>query len=96
MSREPPGCYFGERVLLPECSSRCLWSDVFSTWTPSRSCTNGVMLDFHFEENTMYCTKLLLERAITARSKMEKPSDEPPTEQEHMPGDRADQRTVSS
>ena len=23
MSREPPGYYFGKRVLLPECSSRC-------------------------------------------------------------------------
>ena len=32
-SREPPGYYFGERVLGPECSSRWLWSDVFLTWT---------------------------------------------------------------
>ena len=64
MSRVPPGYYFGERMLLPECSSRWLSSDVFSTWTPSRGCINGGMLDFLSEEKTMYCTKLLLERAV--------------------------------
>ena len=32
----------------------------------------------------------------TARNKTEKPSDELPIDQEHRPGDRADQRTVSS
>ena len=31
MSREPPGYYFGNRVLLPECSCRWPWSDVFPT-----------------------------------------------------------------
>ena len=49
------------------------------------------MLDFLPEENTMYCTKLLLERALIARNKTEKPSDEPPNDQEHRPGDRANQ-----
>ena len=63
LSREPPGYYFGKRALLPECSSRWLWSDVLSTWTPSRGCTNGGMLNFFCEENTLYCTKLL-ERAV--------------------------------
>ena len=33
LSREPPGYYFGERISRPECSSRWLWSDAFSTWT---------------------------------------------------------------
>ena len=31
LSREPPGYFFGERVLLLEYSSRWLWSDVLST-----------------------------------------------------------------
>ena len=31
------------------------------------------------------------ERRFIARNKTEKPSDEPPTDQEHRPGDRADQ-----
>ena len=35
ISREPPGYYFGKRVLLVECSSRWPWSDVFSTCTLS-------------------------------------------------------------
>ena len=41
----------------------------------------------------MFCTKLLLERAAAycQELKTEKPSDEPPTDQEHRPGDRADQ-----
>ena len=69
MSKEPPGYYYGERVLLPECSSRCLWSDAFSTWTLSRGCINKGMLDFLSEENTMYCTKLLLERAVYCQEK---------------------------
>ena len=43
ISREPHGYYFGERLLLPECSSRWLWSDMFSTWTllPGAASTKG-------------------------------------------------------
>ena len=55
LSREPPGYYFGERVLRPECSSRWLRSDVFSTWTSSGSCMDGGMLDFLCQEKTL-CT----------------------------------------
>ena len=40
------------------------WSDVFSTWTPPRGYIDKGMLDFLSEEKTMYCTKLLLERAV--------------------------------
>ena len=53
------------------------------------------MMDFLSEEKIMFCTKLLLERAV-ARDKTEKTSDEPPTDQEHRPEDRADQRIVYS
>ena len=56
LSRDPPGYYFGERVLRPECSSRWLWSDVFSTWTSAGGCMDGGMLDFLCEENTP-CTE---------------------------------------
>ena len=38
----------------------------------------------------MCCTKLLLERAVYCQEH-EKPSDEPPTDQEHRSGDGADQ-----
>ena len=92
MSKEPPEYYFGKRVLLPKCSCRWPWSNVFSIWRPPRGCINKGILDFLSEENTVCCTKLLLERAaVFARNKKEKPSDEPPTDQEHRPGDRADQ-----
>ena len=93
LSREPPGHYFGERVLLPECSSRWLWSDVFSTWTPSRGCINDGMLEFVSDEKTRLCTvrNYYWSERFIARNKTEKPSDEPPTDQEHRPGDRADQ-----
>ena len=63
ISREPPGYYFGKRVLLPECSCRWPWSDVLSTWTSPRDCINKGMLDFLSEDKTVYCTKLLLEQA---------------------------------
>ena len=63
MSREPPGYYFGKRVLLPECSSRWPWSDEYSTLTSPRGCISKGVLDFLPEEKTMCCTNLLLERA---------------------------------
>ena len=56
-----------------------------------RGCINKGMLDFLSGENTMCCTKLLLEQRFIARIKTDKPSDEPPTDQEHRPGNRADQ-----
>ena len=64
ISREPPGYFFEETGLLPECLTRWTRSDVFSTWTPPRGCINKGMLDFLSEDKTMYCTKLLLERAV--------------------------------
>ena len=52
------------------------------------------MLDFLSEEKTRLCAVLNYyywsERFI-ASNKTEKPSDESPTDQEHRPGDRADQ-----
>ena len=65
MSREPPGYYIGKSVFLPECSGRWPWNDVIPTWTSPRGCIiNRGMLDFLSEDKkTMYCTKLLLERA---------------------------------
>ena len=39
----------------------------------------------------MYCRKHYRSVRFTARNKTEKPSDEPPTDHEHRPGDRADQ-----
>ena len=38
LSREPPGYYFGERVLRPEYSNRWLWRHMFSTWTSAAGC----------------------------------------------------------
>ena len=87
MSREPPGYYFGKKVLLPECSSRWPWSDVFSAWTFPRGCINK--RDAGFSLRTRLCTAR--NYYWSERNKTEKPFDEPPTDQEHRLGDRADQ-----
>ena len=80
--KEPPGYYFGERVLLPECSSRWPWSDVFSTWTllPGAASTKGC---WTFFLRTRLCTvrNYYWSERFIARN----------TDQEHRPGDRADQ-----
>ena len=47
------------------------------------------MLDFLSEENTRLCT--VRNYYWSEQNKTEKPSDEPPTNQEHRPGVRADQ-----
>ena len=51
------------------------------------------MLDFFSEEKTTLCAvrNYYWSERFIARNKTEKPSDEPPTDQEHGPGDRADQ-----
>ena len=92
ISREPPGYYFGERVLLPKCSSRWPWSDVFSTWTllPGTASTKGCRIFFLKKIPCTVRNYYWSERFI-ARNKTEKSSDESPTDQEHRPRDRADQ-----
>ena len=92
MSKEPPWYYFGERVFLPECSSRWPWSDVFSTWTllPGAASIKGCWTFFLRKRLCTERNYYWSERFI-AWNKTEKPSDEPPTDQEHRPGDRADQ-----
>ena len=51
------------------------------------------MLDFLSEVKTRLCTvrNYYWSERFIARNKTEKPSDEPATDQEHRPGDRADQ-----
>ena len=92
ISREPPGYFFEERVFLPECSSRWSWSDVSSTWTLflGAASTKGC---WTFFLRTRLCTvrNYYWSERFIARNKTEKPSDEPPTDQEHRSGDRADQ-----
>ena len=92
ISREPPGYYFGKRVLLPECSSRWPWSDVFSTWTllPGAASTKGCWT-FFLRKRLYAVRNYYRSKRFIARNKAEKPSDESPTDQEHSPGDRADQ-----
>ena len=87
ISKEPPRYYFGKKVLLPESSCRWPSSDVLSTWTSPRGCINKGMLDFFLR--TRLCTAR--NYYWSEQKKAEKPSDEPPTDQEHRPGDRADQ-----
>ena len=91
LSRESPGYYFEESVLRPECSSRWLWSDVFSTWTSSGGCMDGGILDFLCEEKTLRTVRSYWTKHFITGDKMEKSSDEPPTDQEPRPGDQADQ-----
>ena len=92
MSREPPGYYFGERVLLPECSSRWPWSNVFSTWTllPGAASTKGCWT-FFLRIRLCAVRNYYWSERLIARNETEKSSDEPATDQEHRPGDRADQ-----
>ena len=55
--QESRGYYFGERVLRPECSSRWLWSNVYSTWTSAGEMhgqTGAECFCFFCEENTLY------------------------------------------
>ena len=82
MSREPPGYYFGKRVLIPEYS--CRWSSlerrvVHLELPPQVAYTR--MLEFLFLSYYYW----------SEQNKTEKPSDEPPTDREHRPGVRADQ-----
>ena len=92
ISREPPGYYFEKRVLLTECSNRWPWSDVFSTWTllPGAASTKGCWT-FFLRKRLCAVRNYYWSKRFIARNKTEKPSDEPPTDQEHRPGDRADQ-----
>ena len=88
ISREPPGYYFGKRVLLPECSCRWPWSDVLSILTSPTGCINR---DLEFlSPRTRLCTTAR-NYSWSEQNKTEKPSDKLPTGQEHRPGVRADQ-----
>ena len=49
------------------------------------------MLDLLCEEKTLCTVRSYWSEQLIAGNKMEKSSDEPPTDQEHRPGDRADQ-----
>ena len=61
LSREPPGYYFGERVLHPECSNQWFWSDVFSTSTSTTGCIHLRDAGFALggKDTVVYCTKPL-------------------------------------
>ena len=90
MSREPPGYYFGKRVLRPECS--CRWPSLerravhfdFS----HRAASSTGMLEFLFLRTRLYTARSYY---WSEQNETEKPSDEPPTDREHWPGARADQ-----
>ena len=87
MSREPPGYYFGKRVLFPECS--CRWSSLERRavhFDFSYGAASTGMLEFLFLRTRLYRSYYWSEQNET-----EKPSDEPPTDREHRPGARADQ-----
>ena len=91
ISREPPGYYFEENILLPECSSRWPWSDVFFTWTPPRAASTKGCWTFFLRKRLCAVRNYYWSERFIAKNKTEKSSDEPPTDQEHRPGDRADQ-----
>ena len=90
MSREPPGYYFGKRVLLPECL--CRWPSLerravhFDFSHGAAASTR--MLEFLFLRTRLCTTPNYY---WSEQNETEKPSNEPPTDQEDRPGDRADQ-----
>ena len=89
MSREPPGYYFGKRVLPPECSCRWPWSDVFSFLTSPTGLHHQERDAGIFFLRTRLCTTQ--NYYWSEQNKTEKTFDEPPIDQEHRPGVRADQ-----
>ena len=91
MSREPPGYYFGRRVLFPECS--CRWPSlerraVHFAFSHGGAASTGMMLEFLFLRTRLYTARSYY---WSEQNETEKPSDEPPTDLEHRPGARADQ-----
>ena len=90
LSREPPGYSFGKRVLLPECS--CRWPSLerralhFDFFHGAASSREGCWILFL---RTRLCSTR--NYSWSEQNKTEKPSDEPPTDQEHRSGVRADQ-----
>ena len=89
MSREPPGYYFGKRVLFPECS--CRWPSLERRavhFDFSYGAASTGMLEFLFLRTRLYTARSYY---WSEQNETEKPSDEPPTDQEHRPGARADQ-----
>ena len=59
--------------------------------SPPRGCINKEMLDFLSEEILCAVRNYYWSERFIARNTTEKPSDEPPTDQEHRSGDGADQ-----
>ena len=89
MSREPPGYYFGKRVLRPECS--CRWPSLERRavhFDFSYGAASTGMLEFLFLRTRLYTARSYY---WSEQNETEKPSDEPPTDREHRPGARADQ-----
>ena len=89
MSREPPGYYFGKRVLFPECS--CRWPSLERRavhFDFSYGAASTGMLEFLFLRIRLYTARSYY---WSEQNETEKPSDEPPTDREHRPGARADQ-----
>ena len=78
MSREPPGYYFGKRVLLPDCS--CRWPSLKRRvvhFDFSHGAASSGMLEFLFLRTRLYTARSYYwsEQDVT-----EKSSDEPPTD----------------
>ena len=84
------GTTSGSGYYTPECSRRWLWSDVFSTWTSFGGCIFWGMLDLLCEGKTLCTVRSYRSGQFIAGNKTEKSSDEPPTDQEHSSGNRAD------
>ena len=91
ISREPPGYYFGERALLPNVRV----DDLGATCSPlgllSGATSTKICWIFFLRKILCAVRNYYWSGRFIARNKTEKPSDGPPTDQEHRPGDRADQ-----
>ena len=80
ISRESPGYYFGERVLLPECSRRWPWSDVFSTWTSPTGLHQQRDAGFSFrgKDNVLYKTTTRANGLLPRTRRRNHPTRRPP------------------
>ena len=76
MSREPPGYYFGKRVLPPECS--CRWPSLERRavhFDFSHGAASSGMLEFLFLRTRLYTARSYY---WSEQNETEKSSDEPP------------------
>ena len=91
ISREPSGYYFGKGYYSPNVRVDDLGATCYSLGLlPGAASTKGCWI-FFLRKRLCAVRNCYWSEQFIARNKTKKPSDESPIDQEHRPGDRADQ-----